>query len=137
MLIVSGCLAGLNCRYDGKSKTNARILKMLAEGRILPLCPEQLGGLATPRSPVDIISGADVLRGKERIIDEEGQDVTANFLHGARELLKIARMVNPGLIILKSRSPSCGAHGVTTALLKKQGFKVITDEEWEELDERS
>ncbi|MFZ5943273.1 MAG: DUF523 domain-containing protein [Bacillota bacterium] len=130
MYIISGCLAGLNCRYDGGNKKNITLMELVKEKKAIPLCPEQLGGFATPRLPVDINSGEDVLLDQERVYDKGGQEVTEGFLKGAYETLKIAEMVKPTLIILKSRSPSCGYNGVTFALLRQKGFKVVSDEEW-------
>lgn len=130
MIIVSACLAGINCRYNAKEKGNPEIIKLIKEKKAIPLCAEQLGGLCTPRLPVDVISGKDVLEGREKIVNEAGVNVTDNFIRGAEEVLKVAKLIDPELIIFKSRSPSCGEHGVATALLRDNNFKVIDDEKW-------
>ncbi len=141
MKIVSACLAGINCRWDGKNKLNQRILKLVKQGKATPVCPEQLGGLTTPREPAECFggTGVDVLNGKARVITKESKDVTDNFIKGAQETLRIAKSVNAKEAILKSKSPSCGSgqtydgsftktfvegDGVTAALLKKHGIKV-------------
>ncbi|HCF51442.1 MAG TPA: DUF523 domain-containing protein [Syntrophomonas sp.] len=145
MLLISACLCGLECKYDGSSNPHQVFAEMLRAGRVIPICPEQLGGLATPREPAEISGGAgkEVLRGQARVLNKSGADVSAAFVRGAEQTLKIAQAVNPSLIILKSRSPSCGVgsvydgsfsaklqtgDGVTAALLKKHGFAVIDDE---------
>ncbi|KJS83099.1 MAG: hypothetical protein JM58_13310 [Peptococcaceae bacterium BICA1-8] len=132
MIIVSACLAGINCRYDGKSKISPRVIELVAKGEAIPLCPEQLGGLSTPREPVNIQSGTYVLAGTEKVLTPKGEDVTINFIQGANEVLKIAELVNPSLIILKSKSPSCGKTGVAFKLLCEKGFEVLSELEWEE-----
>jgi len=135
MIIVSACLAGINCRYDGKGKKNPQIIDQVVKGEAIPLCPEQLGGLSTPRAPVNIQSGRNVLAGTESVLTPEGEDVSENFIQGAYEVLKIAELINPKLIILKSKSPSCGNTGVTYELLSQKGFLVISELEWEENSE--
>ncbi|WP_415714308.1 DUF523 domain-containing protein [Maridesulfovibrio sp.] len=100
MYIVSGCLAGLCCRYDGGDNADERVMKLVAEGRAIPVCPEQLGGLATPRPPCEIVNG--------KILSNEGNDVTEKFTRGAEEALKLAKLVGSKKAILKARSPSCG-----------------------------
>jgi len=111
---------------------------MIESARIVIVCPEQLGGLATPRPASQIVggNGFDVLSGKARVISEDGRDVTENFIRGAEETLHIARLVDAEKVILKERSPSCGVRkiyrkdqlidgsGVTTALLIREGYKV-------------
>lgn len=138
MILISGCLAGLRCRYDGKLLTYPAVREMIESARIVIVCPEQLGGLATPRPASQIVggNGFDVLSGKARVISEDGRDVTENFIRGAEETLHIARLVDAEKVILKERSPSCGVRkiyrkdqlidgsGVTTALLIREGYKV-------------
>ncbi len=139
-IIVSACLAGEKCRYDGKSKTNAKIIKLVKENKVIPVCPEVLGGLPTPRARAEIESGdgVSVLEGKSKVINSSGEDVTAEFVKGAYAVLEIARKENVKKAILKSKSPSCGVTiirrqnqpaagtGVMAALLKKNG--VILEE---------
>jgi len=128
--IVSSCLTGLCTRYDGLSKPNARCLEMLRNFQYLPVCPEQLGGLPTPRVAADLIGGDGraVLAGRAAVITKEGTDVTKQFIAGAKAVLQIAQAQNIRLALLKARSPSCGLSsqlGVTAALLLEHGIKVI------------
>lgn len=146
MKIVSACLAGIKCRYDGETKPCSKIIELVQQGKAVPVCPEQLGGLPTPRIPQEIqgCSGEEVLDGKCKVMNKEGTDVTENFIKGAEETLKIARLVSAEEFIGKSKSPSCGCgrvydgtfsgkliegDGVTTAFLKRNGIKVITEED--------
>lgn len=145
MIIVSACLMGCCCRYDEKNNLKQEIARLVQEGNAIPVCPEQLGGLSTPRPPAEIIggNGLDVLDGKARVVDVNGKDVTAQFVKGALETLKMAQLVGATSAILKQRSPSCGSKeiydgsfshkriggmGVTAALLTKNGINV-TDED--------
>lgn len=138
MIIVSACLAGVHCRYDGGEKACQQVLRLVAEGNAIPLCPEQLGGLTTPRQPCEISAG--------RVITRDGTDLTEAFQHGAHEALKIARMVGAKTAILKANSPSCGSgivydgsfsgklvpgDGVFAALCKTSGLLVKTEQELE------
>ena len=133
-IVTSACLLGLRCRYDGTEKTDLRVLKLLDREDVvlIPLCPEQLGGMATPREPSE--------RKKEKVYNKKGEDVTKNFEEGARQVLKIAKLYGCTRAILKERSPSCGCgriydgsftgiliegDGVTAELLKKNGIEVI------------
>lgn len=130
IILVSSCLAGLLTRYDGKIKTNDICLQDLKNVIWVPVCPEQLGGLATPREAADIVDGTgyDVLEGKSRVLTKSGLDVTAEFITGAQQVLQIAEKQNITTAFLKSSSPSCGYGkriGVTAALLKKNGIEVI------------
>jgi uncharacterized protein YbbK (DUF523 family) len=136
MIIVSACLAGVACRYDGAAKPCEKVIRLVAEGQALPLCPEQLGGLPTPRLPAEQIG--------DRVIRNDGLDVTAEFYRGAQEAIKLGRLVGAKKSILKARSPSCGCgkiydgsfsgtlidgNGVFTVLCKKDGIEVKTEEE--------
>lgn len=130
LIIVSSCLVGLQTRYDGKVKANNICLQDLKNAIWIPLCPEQLGGLPTPREPADIKGGTgkDVLDGKSRVITKSGLDVTSEFISGAQQVLQIAKMQNITTAFLKSSSPSCGygkCVGVTAALLAQNGIKVV------------
>ena len=100
MILVSACLAGIKCRYNGTAKPHSRIIEMVRAGLAIPVCPEQLGGLTTPRVPADITS--------EKVISKNGVDVTAEFNKGAEITLEIAKLYDCREAILKSRSPSCG-----------------------------
>lgn len=127
--LVSSCLIGLVSRYDGRVKEYPECRRALAEKIYVPVCPEQLGGLATPREPADLVGGdgAAVLAGLARVVTRSGVDVTANFLVGAEQVLRLARELQVVGIFLKSGSPSCGAGrvlGVTATLLRREGFAV-------------
>ena len=141
MYIISACLAGVNCKYNGENNKNNKILKLVQEGKAILVCPEQLGGLSTPRLPSEIV----VKDGKKKVLANDGTDVTENFLKGADETLKIAKMVGISKAILKARSPSCGygeiydgtfsgttkrGNGITAELLKENGIKLYTEEEF-------
>ena len=143
MIMVSACLVGVNSRYDGSNKLNENIIKLLKGVPFIPLCPEQLGGLPTPRNAAEIVGGDgfDVLRGKARVIDSEGVDVTGNFIKGANEVLKIINMLGIEKAILKEVSPSCGVNlivckdrlisgiGVTAAILKESNIEIISEKD--------
>jgi len=125
VILVSACLAGIRCRYDGDSALDERVVELVKKGEALPLCPEQLGGLTTPRSPCQLKGDAELVWiGKLRIFDQEGRDRTDAFLLGAREVLRVMNYYNIQEAILKEKSPSCGRNGVTAYLLKKSGIKV-------------
>lgn len=142
-IIISACLIGIKCRYDGKSCTSSSVVKFINKKYCIPVCPEQLGGLSTPRIPSTIVKGDgfDVVKGKARVLNIEGKDVTDNFILGAQEALKIAELVGCNQAVLKEKSPSCGVRniyhgeklvkgcGVTTALFLKNGFKVRSEKE--------
>jgi len=133
--LVSACLIGINCRYDGKSALNKKCLKFFKKGELIPVCPEQLGGLPTPRKPAEIQKSGKVLT-------KNGKDVTKNLIKGAKESLKIAKNLKIKQAILKTKSPSCGlgltydgsfsgklrkGNGVTATLLKQNGIQIITE----------
>lgn len=139
-VLVSACLAGVCCRYDGASCV-CEDLSRLANGRtVVPLCPEQLAGLPTPR-PASHLRGGDgrlVLSGEATLLDDHARDVTASFLAGAQEALRIARLTDAATAILKDGSPSCGSTyvtvdgekapgmGVAAAALAQAGLQIIT-----------
>jgi len=146
-MIISACLCGINCKYNGGSNLNPFYRQLLSQGELLPLCPEQLGGLSTPRTVCEITggSGLDVVEGQARVHTLDGCDVTDNLLKGAREVLQIAIDSGAEAAILKSRSPSCACgqiydgsfsgklvmgDGVSAALLKMNGIKVWNDQEY-------
>lgn len=149
MILISACLAGVNCRYDGGNNEIEEMLRWVQEGKAIVACPEQLGGLSTPRLPCEIIDGdgEDVLGNKATVINKAGQDQTAYFIKGAEETLRIARLYHVKMAILKARSPSCGSgviydgsfsgekkqgDGITAALLKQNGIKVLDEENFRE-----
>jgi uncharacterized protein YbbK (DUF523 family) len=136
MKIVSACLAGVNCKYDGKSRAHKEIMRLVERGKAIPVCPEQLGGLPTPRPQTEQKDG--------RILTKTGEDMTVQFERGAREALKIAKLANCDEAVLKSHSPTCGAgkvydgtftgnliegDGVFAKLLKENGIRVRTEED--------
>ncbi|MGR0482093.1 MAG: DUF523 domain-containing protein [Candidatus Electronema sp. V4] len=127
--IVSACLTGLCTRYDGRSKPDRRCLELLKQFCWLPVCPEQLGGLPTPRVPADLVgSGAEVFAGRAAVITKAGADVTRQFIAGAEAVLQIALAQDIRLALLKARSPSCGLTpqpGVTAALLLAHDIEII------------
>lgn len=144
MILVSACLLGVNCKYDGKNNFTQSVLDVLKEKGIIPVCPEQLGGLTTPRVAAEIVDGdgLDVLENRAKVLRKDGVDVTRAFIKGAEETLYIARSMNCRQAILKAKSPSCGlgkiydgsfsntlrnGDGVTTALLKKNGIQVYVE----------
>lgn len=142
MLIVSACLAGYRCRYDGGVKPDAEVIELVRSGNAIPVCPEALGGLSMPREPAECTQdGAAVLTGRGRVVSRTGADVTEAFLKGAHESLRIARLYGCERAILKANSPSCGCgtiydgsfsggkkpgDGVTAALFKINGIPVAT-----------
>lgn len=97
---VSACLIGHNCKYDGKNNLNQKLMEFLSDKDVIPLCPEMMGGLKAPRPSCEIVNG--------RVINTEGQDVTEAFESGAALALNLILMEKPDVIILQSRSPSCG-----------------------------
>ena len=127
-VLVSSCLAGLCTRYDNQTLTSASCMKRIKMTTWIPVCPEQLGGLPTPREPAAIIGGEgiDVLRGNARVICRDGTDVTDSFVKGAYQVLEIARRQEISNVLLKARSPSCGVtkQGVTAALLLEHGIEL-------------
>lgn len=127
--LISACLLGLCTRYDGKTKADRGCLAELIGKICIPVCPEQLGGLPTPREPADIIGGdgRDVLAGTAGVITKSGIDLTAEFIRGAEQVVQIARLQNISRAFLKARSPSCavtGKIGVTAALLQAAGVQL-------------
>ena len=136
VILVSACLLGCPCRYKGDGKLNEKVLALAENNTLVPVCPEQLGGLKTPRAPAEEKDG--------RIITKDGLDVTSAFDLGAQTALKIAKIAKADYAILKARSPSCGSgkiydgsfcgrlidgDGRTAALLKQSGFRVISEED--------
>ena len=103
-ILVSACLLGLACRYDGASKPREEIFALKERHELIPVCPEQLGGLPTPRVPAE--------RQGEKVVTREGGDVTAQYRKGAEEALKLCRLFECSCAVLKERSPSCGCRGI-------------------------
>ena len=133
MIIVSACLAGYPCRYDGKTVTNEEIVALVKQGGAIPVCPEMFGGLPCPRVP------SERTPDDAHVITRDGADVTEAFRKGAEETLRMARLYGCEIAILKARSPSCGygqiydgsfsgtlreGSGVTAELLTENGITV-------------
>lgn len=124
VILVSACLLGVRCRWNSR---RLRPKKELRGWRwVLPLCPEQLGGNPTPRPQAWLEGGDgwDVLKGRARVVNNEGEDVTRAFVIGAQETLRLARQFKVKRAYLKSSSPSCGREGVTRILLERSGIEV-------------
>ena len=136
MKLCSACLLGVNCRYNGETKPNQKVIDLANKETLIPVCPEQLGGLPTPRPAAEGKDG--------QVVTNESIDVTREFIKGAEETLKIAKLYNIKEAVLKQRSPSCGCgqiydgnfsgivikgDGITSKLLKENGINVITEED--------
>lgn len=143
-VLISACLMGVYCRYDGNTKLNDKIEALMKKYTLIPVCPEILGGLPTPRPAVETQNG--------RAINKEGKDVTAEFERGAKEVLRLAKLYHCELAILKERSPSCGSkkiydgtfsgtiidgNGFTAQLLLDHGIQVIGESQVDALLEAS
>ncbi|WP_022854154.1 DUF523 domain-containing protein [Thermodesulfatator atlanticus] len=128
-ILVSACLIGLCTRYDGTSKPSPFIQGLLKNHILIPFCPEQLGGLKTPRPPAEL-SGGDgfaVLGKKAKVITCHGEDVTQAFIKGAEEAAKLAKLYHAEKALVKARSPSCGLTpvvGVAAARLILEGLSL-------------
>ncbi len=138
-IMVSACLAGENCKYNGGNNINRKILELLSKSEVILVCPEVMGGLPTPRIPAEIVD--------DTVINKDGISVDMEYRRGAEQTLRIAEREKPDIIILQSRSPSCGVNqrydgtftgklidepGVTAELLIKNGFRVIDIEDLNE-----
>ena len=136
VILVSSCLLGCACRYKGDDCKNERILALAKEHVLLGVCPEQMGGLETPRAPSEIV--------RDKVMSNAGRDVTAEYRKGAEAALYLAQLNHADFAILKAKSPSCGkgliydgtfsgskvpGNGVTAALLLENGIPVYTEEE--------
>ncbi len=135
-ILISACLLGLPCRYDGQSKPHPKALELAQSERLIPYCPECMGGLATPRPPAEI-------RG-QRVINAQGTDVTEAYRRGAEGALELCRLLGCKKAVLKAKSPSCGlgliyngqfekvliaGNGVTAELLLQNDISVLTEED--------
>ena len=147
-ILISACLVGCKCNYKAQESSEFALDASFWERlfdfyQILPVCPEQLGGMSTPRIPCELQASADlVLSGSARVINRDGLDMTSCFMKGASEVLRLAKLFGAELAVLKSRSPSCGVtevydgtfsgrliagSGVTARLLADSGIKVVDD----------
>ena len=146
MILVSSCLCGEKCKYSGGDNYSLEVVSYCKDKEVLKVCPEVLGGLSTPRHPAEIIGGCakDVLEGKAKIANNQGEDVTDAFIKGAKAVLKIAKEYNVKEAILKANSPSCGkgkvyngqfngnlieGNGVTAQILMDAGVMVKTEKD--------
>ena len=135
-ILISACLLGIGCRYDGKHKANSEVLSLGEKYNLIPVCPEIYGGLPTPRVPSERIG--------DKVMMKDGRDVTENYRRGAEEALELCRIYNIKTAILKERSPSCGKgeiydgtfsgtlterDGVTAELLIANGIRVLGESE--------
>lgn len=143
-VLVSSCLLGLKTRYDATDNFSQAVIDFIQKNHLIPIpvCPEQLAGLTTPRPKCWFSKGdgQDVLTGKGCLINEQGRDLTAEFLHGASQTLRIAQLTGCQIAILQQRSPSCGTltiylnqvqtkgMGITAALLEQHGVKLFADD---------
>ena len=139
-ILVSACLLGHACRYDGQSKPHAGVVELLKKHTLVPICPEVQGGLPTPRSPAEIQG--------DRVVNSEGRDVTDFYLRGAQAALELAKILGADTAVLKERSPSCGSGqihngqfdgglidgwGVAARLLRDNGITVYGESEIDKL----
>ena len=139
-ILISACLVGENCKYNGGNNLNPKIEQLLEKYDLIPFCPEEIGGLKTPRNPSE-------QRGDSVFMDN-GKDVTEEFEDGAKKALMLCLYLKINIAILKERSPSCGVHqiydgsfsgkvingmGVTAKLLKENGIKVYSEDEIDKL----
>ena len=139
-VIISACLIGVNCKYDGNNNYNPLIIKLSEKYNLIPVCPEVIGGLFTPRTSAEIIG--------EKVINKDGIDVTSEFEKGANAALQICKLYNVKKAVLKTKSPSCGyeeiydgsfsgkvikGNGKTADLIIKNDIKIYNENEIEEL----
>lgn len=144
MYLISACLCGVNCKYNGSNNYNEICDKLFTSGKAILVCPEQLGGLPTPRIPSEIIGeSSNILNNNNgSVIDKNGNDVTLQFVKGAKETLQVAKKLNIKKAILKDGSPSCGVNyiyngnfngskikgmGLTAQLLKESSIDIISE----------
>lgn len=135
-IMVSACLLGENCKYNGGNNKSSRVLEFIKGHEVIPVCPEVLGGLPTPRIPAEIVNGV--------VINQKGESVDAQFRSGAQIALELAKKEQIDFVILQSRSPSCGVNqiydgsfsgnkvkgqGVFATLLSQEGIKIIDVED--------
>lgn len=135
-ILVSACLLGIDCKYSGGNNLNEKVLEYIKDYEVIPVCPEIMGGLSTPRPPSERIG--------DKVLNNQGIDVTNEYTKGANETLKLAKLFNVKKALLKAKSPSCGkgqiydgtfkgvlvtGNGVTVELLESNGIEVITEQD--------
>lgn len=134
-ILVSACLAGVNCTFRGTNNLDDKIKKLVDNKAAIALCPEVFARLGVPRENIELVggNGFDVLDGKAHAISASGKDVTKELMAGANSVLGIVKIYGIKEAILKSKSPTCGSdtagYGVLAALLKRNGIKVRTEKE--------
>ena len=135
-ILVSACLLGIDCKYSGGNNLNEKVLEYIKDYEVIPVCPEIMGGLSTPRPPSERIG--------DKVLNNLGTDVTNEYTKGALETLKLAKLFNVKKALLKAKSPSCGkgkiydgtftstlieGNGVTVDLLESNGIEVISEQD--------
>jgi uncharacterized protein YbbK (DUF523 family) len=135
-LLVSACLLGTCCNHEGRHSQRPQVEALRSQFRLVPICPEVAGGLPTPRAAAEIVGN--------RVVNDAGDDVTAEYVRGAQAAVELARAVGATRAVLKARSPSCGAHavydgtftrtlrdgeGITAAALRAAGVHVVSEED--------
>ena len=138
-ILVSACLLGMYCRYDGQEKINEDVVKLMEHHTLIPICPEQAGGMMTPRLPSE--------RRGNRVVSRDNEDVTAYYEKGAYQALKLAKLYHCKYAVLKERSPSCGVHqvydgtfsgktvtgqGVAARLLQENEIQIMSEDDFHE-----
>lgn len=139
MYLISSCLVGINCKYNGSNTLQEKLRDLMLSGIAIPVCPEMLGGLSAPREPCEIVDG--------KVVGKSGKDYTKAFHDGAQKVLAMCQSLGITKVILQSRSPSCGygkiydgtftgsfveGNGITADLLSKNGIKVYNESNWNE-----
>lgn len=135
-ILVSACLLGIDCKYSGGNNLNEKVLEYIKDYEVIPVCPEIMGGLSTPRPPSERIG--------DKVLNNQGTNVTNEYTKGALETLKLAKLFNVKKTLLKAKSPSCGkgkiydgtftstlieGNGVTVDLLESNGIEVISEQD--------
>lgn len=141
MILISACLIGINCKYNGENNFNKKALELVKSGQAIPVCPEQMGGLPTPRNPAEM----RMINNKKCVVNSKNEDVTKEFLKGADEVLKLVKELNIKKAVLQSRSPSCGVdkiysgkfdgklidgNGILAQMLIDNGIEAVDIEEY-------
>lgn len=139
-ILVSACLIGVNCKWNGENNLQEKLLELAKTCHVILVCPEQLGGLATPRNPAEVVTINPI-----KVMDQSGNDVTLSYIKGSKEVLRLVELFSIKKAILKARSPSCGnqeiydgtftkslvpGEGVTAKLLKEHGVEVMNEVEY-------
>jgi uncharacterized protein YbbK (DUF523 family) len=145
-ILVSACLLGVNCKYNGENNAQKKLIDYFESHPdycFIPICPEQLGGLPTPRKP------CEMQQSSQKVLTQDGEDKTFEYQKGAAEALYIAKLAGAKLAILKEKSPSCGVHfiydgtfqsikiagqGVSAKLLSENGIEIISEEDLDEFN---